>query len=143
MSPETGNGTEVTKALDREIPSLDSGIDAVAEEFGLPEEAVNRLHDLASVVLNNAAASPEETIVPVAEETENHKKKLFTRADIQGDEQLLTPSEVAQLMRVNPKTVTRWARAGEFGCIRTLGGHRRFVAAEILKAMDEANRRSE
>ncbi|HWW52377.1 MAG TPA: helix-turn-helix domain-containing protein, partial [Acidimicrobiales bacterium] len=25
---------------------------------------------------------------------------------------LLTPAEVAALFRVNPKTVTRWARAG-------------------------------
>ena len=28
-------------------------------------------------------------------------------------EELLTPSEVAAMFRVNPKTVTRWARAGE------------------------------
>ena len=28
-------------------------------------------------------------------------------------EQLLTPSEVAAMFRVNPKTVTRWARAGK------------------------------
>ena len=29
-------------------------------------------------------------------------------------EQLLTPSEVAAMFRVNPKTVTRWARAGHY-----------------------------
>ena len=29
------------------------------------------------------------------------------------DDALLTPSEVAAMFRVNPKTVTRWARAGE------------------------------
>ena len=28
------------------------------------------------------------------------------------DDALLTPSEVAAMFRVNPKTVTRWARAG-------------------------------
>ena len=39
------------------------------------------------------------------------------------DEDLLTPSEVAALFRVNPKTVTRWARAGKISAIRTLGGH--------------------
>lgn len=44
---------------------------------------------------------------------------------------LLTPSEVAALFRVNPKTVTRWARAGKLTAIRTLGGHRRFRASEI------------
>ena len=46
-------------------------------------------------------------------------------------EELLTPSEVAAMFRVNPKTVTRWARAGKISAIRTLGGHRRFRASEI------------
>jgi excisionase family DNA binding protein len=46
-------------------------------------------------------------------------------------EKLLTPSEVAELFKVNPKTVTRWARAGKLTAIRTLGGHRRFRAEEI------------
>jgi excisionase family DNA binding protein len=58
------------------------------------------------------------------------------------DEDLLTPSEVAALFRVNPKTVTRWARAGKISAIRTLGGHRRFRASEIrkfLEQVDEAN----
>src|ERR1051325_2285013 len=40
-------------------------------------------------------------------------------------EQLLTPSEVAAMFRVNPNTVTRWARAGKLSAIRTLGGDRR------------------
>ena len=40
-------------------------------------------------------------------------------------ENLLTPSEVAALFRVDPKTVTRWAKAGKLTSIRTLGGHRR------------------
>ena len=55
---------------------------------------------------------------------------------------LLTPSEVAAMFRVNPKTVTRWARAGKISAIRTLGGHRRFKASEIrkfLEQVDEAN----
>lgn len=50
---------------------------------------------------------------------------------------LLTPAEVAALFRVNPKTVTRWARAGKLNAIRTLGGHRRFRASEIRAAIDE------
>jgi len=49
----------------------------------------------------------------------------------QEQEQLLTPSEVAAMFRVNPKTVTRWARSGKISAIRTLGGHRRFRASEI------------
>lgn len=57
--------------------------------------------------------------------------------DFEAPEALLTPSEVAQLFRVNPKTVTRWARAGKLTAIRTLGGHRRFRASEIKRCLEE------
>ncbi len=57
--------------------------------------------------------------------------------DLDAPEQLLTPSEVAALFRVNPKTVTRWARAGKLTAIRTLGGHRRFRATEIRRFLNE------
>jgi len=46
-------------------------------------------------------------------------------------EALLTPSEVAAMFRVDPKTVTRWAKAGKISAIRTLGGHRRYRESEI------------
>ena len=55
---------------------------------------------------------------------------------------LLTPAEVAALFRVNPKTVTRWARAGKITAIRTLGGHRRFRASEIKRALEQMERQS-
>jgi excisionase family DNA binding protein len=46
-------------------------------------------------------------------------------------ERLLTPAEIAQLFRVDPKTVTRWAAAGRINSIRTPGGHRRFKESEV------------
>ncbi|WP_149202989.1 BldC family transcriptional regulator [Actinotalea subterranea] len=46
-------------------------------------------------------------------------------------EQLLTPAEVANLFRVDPKTVTRWAQAGKLSAVRTLGGHRRYSETEV------------
>ena len=46
-------------------------------------------------------------------------------------ETLLTPAEVAALFRVDPKTVTRWAKAGKLSSIRTLGGHRRYRESEV------------
>lgn len=49
--------------------------------------------------------------------------------------ELLTPSEVAQMFRVDPKTVTRWATAGRIGSIRTPGGHRRFRLVEVQKLL--------
>ena len=57
--------------------------------------------------------------------------------DFDAPEALLTPSEVAAMFRVNPKTVTRWARAGKLTAIRTLGGHRRFKASEIRRCLQE------
>jgi excisionase family DNA binding protein len=57
--------------------------------------------------------------------------------DLDSPDALLTPSEVAAMFRVNPKTVTRWARAGKLNAIRTLGGHRRFKASEIRKCLEE------
>lgn len=52
------------------------------------------------------------------------------------DHELLTPSEVAVLFRVDPKTVTRWAQAGRISSIRTIGGHRRFRASEIQRFLE-------
>lgn len=46
-------------------------------------------------------------------------------------ELLLTPAEVATMFRVDPKTVTRWAKAGKLSSIRTLGGHRRYRESEV------------
>jgi excisionase family DNA binding protein len=54
------------------------------------------------------------------------------------EHELLTPSEVAVLFRVDPKTVTRWARAGRLSAIRTIGGHRRFRASEVKRFLDAA-----
>ena len=48
-----------------------------------------------------------------------------------GGEELLTPAEVAVMFRVDAKTVTRWAKAGQLRCLRTPGGHRRYYRAEI------------
>jgi excisionase family DNA binding protein len=50
--------------------------------------------------------------------------------------ELLTPAEVAAMFRVDPKTVTRWAKAGKLSSIRTLGGHRRYHADEIRALLE-------
>ncbi|MGH9188146.1 MAG: BldC family transcriptional regulator [Acidimicrobiales bacterium] len=60
--------------------------------------------------------------------------------ELDAPEALLTPSEVAALFRVNPKTVTRWARAGKLTAIRTLGGHRRFRVSEIKRCLEDMSR---
>lgn len=42
------------------------------------------------------------------------------------DDDLLTAGEVAQLFRVDPKTVTRWAKTGKLPHARTPGRHTRY-----------------
>ena len=54
-------------------------------------------------------------------------------------EVLLTPSEVAALFRVDPKTVTRWAKAGKLTSIRTLVGHRRYKESEVKALLNKIN----
>lgn len=54
------------------------------------------------------------------------------RFDLSAYPDLLTPTEVAGLFRVDPKTVTRWVNAGKLTpACRTLGGHRRFHKADV------------
>jgi excisionase family DNA binding protein len=53
------------------------------------------------------------------------------------DQVLMSPSEVAKLFRVDPKTVIRWAENGKLTVIRTLGGHRRFQEQEVLALLEE------
>lgn len=49
---------------------------------------------------------------------------------------LMTPAEVATLFRVDPKTVTRWCKAGKLTSIRTLGGHRRYRENEVMALLE-------
>lgn len=52
------------------------------------------------------------------------------------DDSLLTPGEVADKFRVDPKTVSRWAADGKIGSIRTPGGHRRFRESEVRAILE-------
>jgi excisionase family DNA binding protein len=49
----------------------------------------------------------------------------------------LRAAEVADLLHVSPKTVSRWAKEGKLPFLKTLGGHRRYPAAEIRQLADE------
>lgn len=44
---------------------------------------------------------------------------------------LMKPAEVADLFRVDPRTVARWASAGRLDAVRTPGGHRRFRRSRV------------
>lgn len=45
--------------------------------------------------------------------------------------EFLRTAEVARLLHVSPKTVSRWAKEEKLPYVRTLGGHRRFPADQI------------
>lgn len=49
------------------------------------------------------------------------------------DRRLLTRTEVAEIFRVAPSTVTRWAEAGKLPSVKTLGGHRRYEAKAVME----------
>lgn len=53
---------------------------------------------------------------------------------------LLHPHEVAALAGVDPKTVTRWAKAGKLPHVMTLGGHRRYRESVVRQVfgLDQA-----
>jgi excisionase family DNA binding protein len=51
--------------------------------------------------------------------------------DVLNDDPLLTSVEVAALFRVDPKTVTRWAKAGRLPFVKTPGGHARFRRSAV------------
>lgn len=50
-------------------------------------------------------------------------------------EPLLTSSEVADLFRVDPKSVARWARTGAMDAIRLPGGGLRFRESVVAAAL--------
>lgn len=52
-------------------------------------------------------------------------------------DRLMTPGEVAAIFRVDPKTVSRWAKAGRISSIRTPGGHRRYRESEVRSAAED------
>ena len=43
----------------------------------------------------------------------------------------LRSAQVAAILQVSPKTISRWAQQGRLPCQRTLGGHRRYPEPAI------------
>lgn len=43
----------------------------------------------------------------------------------------LRTAEVARMLHVSPKTISRWAKEDKLPFVKTLGGHRRFPSGPI------------
>jgi len=50
----------------------------------------------------------------------------------QAGDTYLTPGQAAALLGVCSRTITRWAVLGHLPFITTVGGHRRFLASDVL-----------
>jgi transcriptional regulator with GAF, ATPase, and Fis domain len=70
-----------------------------------------------------------------ADYPEHVRNKKVNAAGGSSSENLLKPSEVALMFRVDPKTIVRWANTGKLTPIRTLGGHRRFLESEVSRLL--------
>jgi len=49
------------------------------------------------------------------------------------EETYLRTAQVAELLQVSPKTVSRWAKEGKLPFLFTLGGHRRYPESKIKR----------
>src|SRR5512132_4492534 len=80
--------------------------------------------------LESSYACRHVTVAPPRDQVE---KELFmvSRSEQASKSSYLLPSEVAEVLQVSPKTVTRWAKEGKLASRRTLGGHRRYARADI------------
>jgi hypothetical protein len=64
------------------------------------------------------------------------RKDVVMSSESLDDERLLTKGEVAQLCRVDVRTVDRWRVAGKVGCQRTPSGRVLFKKRDVLTAID-------
>lgn len=64
--------------------------------------------------------------------TNTRQPRLRETAD-----RLLTSQEVAELFRVDPKTVARWAKRGRIPSVRTPGGHHRFPRTAVMRLLSQ------
>ncbi|HVK74832.1 MAG TPA: response regulator [Kofleriaceae bacterium] len=64
------------------------------------------------------------------------EKTVTTTETIEPD-QLLTSTQVGNLLQVNPSSVKKWVNDGHIVAFRTPGGHRRIRAADLIAFLDQ------
>lgn len=57
-------------------------------------------------------------------------------------ERMLRPREVALLFKVDPKTVTRWAKSGRLTPVVLPSGHRRYRMSDVEALINSTSRRA-
>jgi excisionase family DNA binding protein len=66
------------------------------------------------------------------------RKETIMSSEYSDEGKLLTKGEVAQLCRVDVRTVDRWLMAGKVGCHRTPSGRVLFRKDDVLKVIARA-----
>jgi excisionase family DNA binding protein len=73
----------------------------------------------------------EESVAPEAPAPSAQQADGRTQRTTRPSREYLRTAEVAELLHVSSKTISRWAREGKLPSVRTLGGHRRFPEQPI------------
>lgn len=76
----------------------------------------------------------------MSDEVPGKRETSRGRRTSNGQNDYLHPREVAQLLCVTARTVSRWADQGRIPHILTLGGHRRFRRADVEKLLGDTDR---
>ena len=89
-----------------------------------------------SVVVGNShvltAGEPEEKVAQGAQGAQQGTQGASgAQRTTRPSREYLRTAEVAELLHVSSKTISRWAREGKLPSVRTLGGHRRFPEQPI------------
>lgn len=58
------------------------------------------------------------------------------------NDRLMSSGDVAKMFRVDPKTVTRWAKQGKIKSVKTPGGHRRYFESDIMSLFKQSENTS-
>jgi excisionase family DNA binding protein len=61
-------------------------------------------------------------------------------AKFEAPPRFLAAGEVAELLHVSPKTISRWANEKKLPFVRTIGGHRRFDPAVVAAVIARLGR---
>ena len=79
-----------------------------------------------------ASGPDRHRVVPTGGRQQERESALLQPAE----PRYLRTAQVAELLQVSPKTVSRWAQDGMLPYFRTLGGHRRYPDAEIRALLE-------
>jgi excisionase family DNA binding protein len=77
------------------------------------------------------AGEPEESMEGTSASSSAQQADGRNQRTTRPSREYLRTAEVAELLHVSSKTISRWAREGKLPSVRTLGGHRRFPEQPI------------